>query len=56
MIFFHTIECYYLYLQQIRIDKQTQFHEKKSVVSKFVKLSDELIIDNDIFYNLGTSI
>ena len=35
-------------VQYIRMNKQTQFHKKRCrfVVSKFVKLSDELIISN----------
>ena len=42
----YKIKCCYSHPQYIRINKQTQFHEKKTrrfVVSKFVKLSDELI-------------
>ena len=40
----YKIECCYLHSQYIRINN-TQFHEKnrKVVVSKFVKQSDELI-------------
>ena len=40
-------EWCYLYSQYIRINKQTQFHEKKNVVSKFVEPCHELIIRNE---------